>query len=940
MDVIFLVYGLSFLALGLVLVIWPTHDSRFELARLTGWLAAFAFVHGTLEWLDLWRVVRGDTATLAALRPPILLASYVLLYEFGRRLVAASLADPGCRLGVLLSARAHVILLAGVTAGSLAGGDALLGLQIWSRYLYGFPASLLAGIGFLLYCRHRIQPALEEDQFRPIWRACVLAGTAFVAYALFGGLVVPAADWGPAAWLNQDDFRTGTGIPVQLVRAACAVAIALAVTYILRVFHLERGHRMRIALERTQAALAQADLLARQIRLLLESVAEGIFGVDTEGRITFINPAALAMLGFPANELLGQSAHDLTHHSHGDGHPFPSQECPTYLTLRDNVTRHIDRDTFWRQDGSPLAVEYHTAPIRAQDETLGAVVVFQDIAERLRIEAELEAHRHGLEAMVTQRTAALEAAEQKSRMILEASGNGLYGIDTRGTLIFINPVGAALLGYAPEALIGRPVHATLHHSHADGSPFPDHACPMLAALREGLAVRNEDDLFWHADGTPLPVASATQPMIKDGAIIGAVVNFVDLRQRKALDAARDQALAEAERLARVKSEFLANMSHEIRTPLNGVLGMAQIGLRDNPGPGKTGATFAKIIQSGKLLLGIVNDILDLSKIEAGKLKIDAVPMDLVAVVRDIAEVMQERAQAKDLSFRIRKAPDLPEACLGDPLRLGQVLMNLLANAIKFTEAGSITLAIAREDGQLVFTVTDTGIGMAADQIDRLFRPFEQADGSTTRRYGGTGLGLAISQRLVQQMGGAIRVESTPGQGSRFEIRLPCQEIELPEPPAPAPHAHLGEATLAGLRILVAEDNPINQEVIRDILAGLGAETVLASTGREAVAWIENEGGKAFDLVVMDVQMPEMDGLEATRRIRARAPGLPVLGLTAHALAEERAACLAAGMTDHLAKPLDPSALIATIIRHAGPTDRVTATDRVGGDDPLPDGSDA
>jgi PAS domain S-box-containing protein len=915
MDIVFLVYGLAFLALGLVLVIWPRHDSRFELSGLIGWLAAFAFVHGALEWMDLWRVVRGDTPVLAAMRAFILLFSYVLLFEFGRRLVLVSLALTGWR-SWFFDVNVHGLLLFAVAAGSLLAADPLLNLSIWSRYLYGFTGSLLSGVGFLLYCSRRIQPSLELEEFRPVWRACLIACVAFVGYGVLGGLVVPRANWAPASWLNHESFQDLFHAPVQLFRAVCAVAIAFSVAYVLRIFHLERGQRMRAALDRAEASLEEVGRLGRRNQLLLDSVGEGIFGIDLAGRTTFINPAALTMLGFSHDEVIGKPIHALIHHSHNDGSSFHQEICPTYQTLRDGQTRHIDHDHFWRRDGSHFPVEYYIAQIRENDAAIGGVVVFQDSSERLRSEAELAKHRLHLEELVAQRTAQFQEAEERGRLILEASSNGLYGIDLSGRIIFINPTGSAMLGYAAEALIGRPVHATLHHTHADGSHFPGAACPMLAALQHGLSVSNDDDLFWCADGTPLPVATATQPMLKDGLVVGAVVSFIDIRQRKALDAARDRALAEAERLARVKSEFLANMSHEIRTPLNGVLGLAQIGMRDSAGRGKASETFTKIVQSGKLLLGIINDILDFSKIEAGKLKSESVPVELVAVIRDVATLMHERAQAKGLTFKIKKAPNLPEVCLGDPLRIGQILMNLLTNAIKFTESGSVTLAVAREDETLVFTISDTGIGMTPEQIERLFKPFEQADGSTTRRFGGTGLGLAITQRLLQLMGGSIRVDSTPGVGSRFEARLPCVASSLTLPRSANVPPQIGTQPLAGLNILVAEDNEVNQEVILDILSSDGALVTLARNGREAVDQVERHGGEAFDLVLMDIQMPEMGGHEATRHILKIAPDLPIVGQTAHAFAEEKQACLDSGMVAHIAKPLDPDALVKLILHHA------------------------
>jgi PAS domain S-box-containing protein len=918
MDIVFLIYGLAFLALGLVLIIWPKHDSRFELAALTRWLAAFAFIHGALEWMDLWRVVRGDTPVLAMLRPFVLLISYMALFEFGRRLAVASRVLLDWRRW-LLDAKLHGVLLFAVAAGSLMGAEPLLNLAILSRYLYGFTGSLLAGVALLMYCSQRIRPTLVTDEFRPVWRACLIAGIAFASYGVLGGLIVPRAEWTPASWLNQDSFQALFHIPVQIFRAACAVAIAISVAYILRIFHLERGQHMRVALDRAEAALEEVARLGRRNQLLLDSVAEGIFGINSTGQATFINPAALAMLGFSKEEMIGQSVHTLTHHSHADGRYYHQDDCPTVLTLRDGQTHHVDHDHFWRRDGSHFPVEYYTAPIREHGEVIGAVVVFQDSSERLRIEVELQSHKLHLEDLVAQRTAALEAAEEKSQLILQASGNGLYGIDTKGLIIFINPAGSEMLGYPAATLIGCPVHVTLHHSHADGTHFPGAACPMLAALQRGESVRNDDDLFWCADGTPLPVATATQPMLKEGRIIGAVVSFVDIRQRKALDAARDQALAEAERLARVKSEFLANMSHEIRTPLNGVLGLAQIGMRDSAGRGKASETFAKIVQSGKLLLGIINDVLDFSKIEAGKLKVEVVPIEPVAVLRDVATLMHERALARGLTLKIRKAPDLPEACLGDPLRLGQVLMNLLSNAIKFTESGSVTLAALRQEQELVFSVSDTGIGMTSEQVARLFRPFEQADGSTTRRFGGTGLGLAITARLVQLMGGTIHVESVLGEGSCFEVRLPCVETRLPISSRPLEMKPEPMLPLAGLNILVAEDNAVNQEVILDILSSEGAHVILAENGREAVEQVTRTrataAGKGFDLVLMDIQMPEMGGHEATRRILEIDPDLPIVGQTAHAFAEEKQACLDAGMVAHIAKPLNPDALVQLILQH-------------------------
>jgi CheY-like chemotaxis protein len=412
------------------------------------------------------------------------------------------------------------------------------------------------------------------------------------------------------------------------------------------------------------------------------------------------------------------------------------------------------------------------------------------------------------------------------------------------------------------------------------------------------------------------VIYTTHPMLRDGQIIGAVISFMDVTDRRAMEQAREQAREAAERLARVKSEFLANMSHEIRTPLNGVLGLARIGYRDNAGR-KAQNLFARILDSGGLLLGIVNDILDFSKIEAGKLHLEAIPVDLPRLLRNTADALRERSDGKDLKLSVVLAPDLPSVCCTDPLRLRQILTNLLSNAIKFTGQGEVKLFAGLENDSLLLRVSDTGIGMDEQQLARLFIAFEQADTSTTRRFGGTGLGLAITKRLTELFGGTIRADSQPGRGSHFEVRIPYASGDLPfmHDQASSPHALPDRQRLAGISVLVAEDNEVNQMVLEDLLLSEGARIEMVHNGRAAVERVAEAGNDAFQLVLMDIQMPEMDGYEATRRIRAKAPHLPIIGQTAHAMAEEKAKCLEAGMVDHIAKPIDLDVLVATILRH-------------------------
>ncbi len=369
---------------------------------------------------------------------------------------------------------------------------------------------------------------------------------------------------------------------------------------------------------------------------------------------------------------------------------------------------------------------------------------------------------------------------------------------------------------------------------------------------------------------------------------------------------------EAEDLARVKSEFLANMSHEIRTPLNGVLGFAQIGLRASEGRGKAQEHFRKIIDSGKLLMGVINDILDFSKLEAGRLQVEAVPFELAPVLREPIELLRERAAVQGLALGLELAADLPSHCVGDALRLQQILLNLLSNAVKFTERGQVILSASLRGERLEFAVADSGIGMTPEQQARLFKAFTQADATTTRRFGGTGLGLVISKRLAALMGGEISVASQFGVGSTFRVSLPYIAAPHAAPAVePGGAGALRTPQLSGLRLLIAEDNAVNRMLLQELLDGEGCTLDLVADGQEAVDAVRGAGIGAYDLVLMDVQMPVMNGLDATRALHALDPDLPVVGQTGYAQAEEREKCRQAGMVDQLTKPLDPALLVTT-----------------------------
>lgn len=411
----------------------------------------------------------------------------------------------------------------------------------------------------------------------------------------------------------------------------------------------------------------------------------------------------------------------------------------------------------------------------------------------------------------------------------------------------------------------------------------------------------------------------------------ALQRYTDLNERlEDIVAARTADLVTARQIAEsanvAKSAFLANMSHELRTPLNAIMGMTELASRRASDP-KQKDYLAKIMLAAQQLLAIINDILDLSKIEADRLTLERSALHLGDVLDSLDTLIGYRATEKGLALHIACPPDLRELPLiGDPLRLGQVLLNLAGNAVKFTTAGRIDVAVTLAEetsDQIVvrFDIRDTGVGIPAEDMTRLFSAFEQGDNSTTRHYGGTGLGLAISKRLVTLMGGNVGVNSAPGVGSHFWFTASLQkgQAEAVAPPPPLPHA--AEAAIAarhrGARILLAEDEPVTREISLGLLQDVGLTVDAVSDGDQAVDLARRN---AYALILMDIQMPGLNGIVATRLIRAM-PGherTPILALTANAFAEDRRACLQAGMNDHIAKPMAPDVFFQTLLKWLTP----------------------
>ncbi|MBF0185134.1 MAG: response regulator [Magnetococcales bacterium] len=493
--------------------------------------------------------------------------------------------------------------------------------------------------------------------------------------------------------------------------------------------------------------------------------------------------------------------------------------------------------------------------------------------------------------------------------------------DVTGRITYVNDKFVAISGYQREELIG--CNHRLVRSDEHSTEFYRELWGSITSGR-----------IWHGeiknqarDGTFYWVRATIVPFVNEkGKPFKYVSIRTDISELKALEHHLLIAKEEAEAATRAKSDFLANMSHEIRTPMNAIIGLSYLCLQTELSTRQRNYIH-KVHGAATSLLRIINDILDFSKIEAGRLDMERIPFSLSEVLENVVSMTALKAQEKQLPLLIEQDQTIPSDLLGDPLRLGQILLNLTNNAIKFTEQGEVAIQVlllqqTQSAVRLQFTVRDSGIGMTDEQVAILFQPFTQADSSITRKFGGTGLGLSIARRLVEMMEGSIRVETVFGQGSRFifDVLLavaPEQTGRRASSSGSEGGVQGAMARLSGAVLLVAEDNEINQQVVQELLEQANIRVLLARNGREALHTIQQE---AVDGVLMDVQMPLMDGLTATRQLRSdpRFQNLPILAMTANALRSDREQCLAAGMQDHLAKPLDPSTLYLTLDRWIRP----------------------
>jgi PAS domain S-box-containing protein len=615
---------------------------------------------------------------------------------------------------------------------------------------------------------------------------------------------------------------------------------------------------------------------------------------DKTGEILYVNQKFCNISGYTSEELIGQD-HRILNSSFHPKEFF----CEMWVTISSGKTWNA-KICNRTKSGNLYWVQSTIMPFLDKN---GQIQQFISIRTDITQQKELE-------------DAAIRSKEWQ-KTILNILGDGVYTLDSEGRLTYMNVKAEALLGWYQEEVFGKVLHNLIHYQTAEGKPWTYEECPISLFMNRKETFQSETEIFFHKNGKPIPVSLISVPLLDNETVVGSVVCFHDISVQQQIEQELRNAKDSAEKASRLKSDFLSTMSHEIRTPMNGIIGMTDL-LLDTKLDGEQ-LEFTTIVKSSaNALLNIINDILDFSKIEADQLTIEQIAFSLPQIIKESTSIIVNRATEKGLTITSLVDSELPPTLLGDPTRLRQILLNFLSNAVKFTAKGNVTIRarfLGTNDtiARIRLEVTDEGIGISEEALTRLFQPFSQADNSTTRKYGGTGLGLSICKRLVKLMDGRIGVESVENEGSTFWMELPFEIVTSLATVVPKINVpKIASPNKRNFNLLLIEDNAINQNIAVRLLGKMGYNNVdVATNGKEGFDMVQKN--HHYDLVLMDCQMPVMDGYEATRAIRvyeseSNLPFLPIIAMTANAMKGDKERCIMAGMDDYVAKPINPDVL--------------------------------
>jgi len=683
------------------------------------------------------------------------------------------------------------------------------------------------------------------------------------------------------------------------VLAGCGVLVGLLAAG--AGYYLRFNRRLHSAIAEKNQELEfrrRTETMLRKLNQAVEQSPSAILITDRDGCIEYVNPKFTARTGYTFEEVWGQNPRILK-----SGRTSDSE----YRCLWETILAGMEwRGEFYNKTKSgEYFWEYAViAPIKnAEGVVTHFVAIKEDITERKNAEQ------------------ALQESENRLRLLLDSTAEAIYGVDLNGYCTFCNPACLQMLGYhKTEELLGKNMHDLCHHSYENGKPMSLQECRINRAFKSGEGIHCDDEVYWRADGTSIPVEYWAHPQWSGKVILGGVVAFIDITQRKQIENVLKrtnnelmQANLAMDRANEAKSEFLASMSHEIRTPLNAIVGMTGL-LLDTRLTHEQRDCADTIRVSSEILLILINNILDYSKIEATKMELESHPFDLGLCIEEALELVAPKAREKGIEIAYRIMGDLPWYLIGDMTRLRQILVNLFSNGVKFTERGEVLLMVSgtpreADTYEIHFAVKDTGIGIPPDLQNRLFQSFSQVDASTTRRFGGTGLGLAISRRLCELMGGRMWVESSgvPGEGSTFHFTV----VLTIAPQQAVPQTDTDLDVLKGRRILLVDDSAADRDILALHASRWQMEATAVASGPEAIECINR--GEKFDVAVLDMQMPEIDGHALADAIR-RAPNgrkLPLVLLASIGLRITDAEC--SHFAARLSKPIKANRLRNVLI---------------------------